>query len=259
MGEAGIMITDLEQRRIPKRRDRFNLELVIVGTSIAILFVIWFYPEKIYPIFGGFFNGFIIILLGLSILGGLYQLLSWRTAWEHIAEQSDLTYELYKPKQSLIWRWPRISGIYKGRAMRMERFMRGSGKYAKNFTQISIGLNGDPNNWLEITPKNRSSRLRKTLSFKKKQLEVFPIDDEIFDNKLEVRSQPDDFARMMLASLNLRQALLELRAQAPNLKLAAQADVIYYHEQSTIKDAEYLQAVLDLLVEFAGYVERYSR
>ena len=176
-----------------------------------------------------------------------------------MAGQFGLTYELYQSKQSLFFRWPRISGNYRGRGMNMERFQLGSGRNARIYTRISLALNGSPDNWLEITPRSWSTSARNALPFKKNRLEPVSMNDESFDHKLEVRSQPEDFARNVLASSGLKSALLDLRGQARDMKVTIQADALSYQEQTTIKDAGYLGGVLDVLGELAVYVERYCR
>ncbi|MBN1148768.1 MAG: hypothetical protein JXA78_16020, partial [Anaerolineales bacterium] len=149
-------------------------------------------------------------------------------------------------------------GAYRGRSLDIQRFMRRYGRNVKFYTSIHVGLSGDPGDRLEITPKNWLSGLRKVFESKGSQLQAVQMNDEIFDKRLAVESTSEHFARNVLASSGLRQALLELRSQAPDMKLAVQADALYYHEQSTIRDGEYLAALLGVLHEFADYAERYS-
>ena len=106
------MITSLEQSRLPKRRDRFNLEQVLTLVLILGMVIFWVYPDRTEPLFEQLIYIFILTTFGLSILIKFYQWYSWGQAWERMAEGTGMNFETYKSKRSLII--PRTESIASG-------------------------------------------------------------------------------------------------------------------------------------------------
>ncbi|MBN1148460.1 MAG: hypothetical protein JXA78_14465, partial [Anaerolineales bacterium] len=135
------MISDLGQSRIPKRKDRFKLEYAIFLVVVVIFGLVWLFPEQAGSLPAAWFGVIFALFFGLWILSMLYtfyQWRSWHAAWQQIAEQLGVNFDTHKSKQALIFRWPRISGAYRGRSLDIQRFMRRYGRNVKFYTSIHV-------------------------------------------------------------------------------------------------------------------------
>lgn len=253
------MITDLIQRRVSKRRDRFN--------PIYLLYILIFVPallDLFFPEIDGFLGGdlylfYVILIFGFSLGISFFQWRAWHNRWRNFATDMGLTYQSYKSKQAFLFQWPRIEGTYQGHSLVIERFTKGSGRYKKIYTLIHMSLRDPLSETVEIVPKSLSSGIRRSMAGKDAGLEYVQVGDEVFDRKLEVKSSSAQFVRNVLSSHNTKQGILEIRSQTRDLKIRVQGQELYYQERSNIMDMNYLLDVLNTLVDFLGYIDRYGR
>jgi len=252
------MFTDINQRRIPKRRDWFNNSYVFYFLILALFLIVRFFPisKDIIPfdliwfiILGGFF-----ISIGLN----LYEWKFWHIKWRNFASNMGLLYESYEPKQAFMFKWPRISGIYHGNPILIERFTRGHGRSTRNYTLINISLRDSISEVMEISSRSWTSGIRRSISREKSELHYIKLGDELFDKRLEVKNSSDPLVRNVLAAYNIRQGLIEIAPQAKDMKIIIEGRELHYEERSNIMDKDYLVAVVNTLIEIAGYVERYG-
>jgi len=253
-----MMISDSSERRIPRRRDRFILVLLKM-IFIVIVFSVPFLGIEI-PIIMEYVSRFYIFVILLLVFGAnLFLFLSWQYSWRVFAEDKGLVYETPKTKKTLLFHWPRITGVYQGYPVQMERFTRGTGKYKKIYTAITFILNDSFEEGLEISPNSWLFAAKRSMVKGDGELQYMSLNDDVFDKKLEIKSTDEQFARSVLSSNTIRQELREIRSQASDIKIKIEGRKLYYHERSNIIDRAYLSTVFNTLRELVRSVERYGR
>jgi hypothetical protein len=251
------MITDLVQRKISKRRDRFNPAYLLYLFIFAPLLLGVFFPEVDRYLGEDIYLWILIIVILILSLGINYiQWQAWHNRWREFAAKMGLQFQSYKSKQAFIFQWPRIDGTYKGYSLQIERFTKGSGRYKKIYTSIVMNFREPVSGSLTIIPKRLSSGLRRSLGRGNADLEFVELGDELFDRKVEVKASSSQFARQVLSSHHIQQGLLEIRGQTRDLRIQAQGTELYYQERSNIMDMDYLTDVIITLAELMGYIER---
>jgi hypothetical protein len=254
------MITDLVQRRISKRKDRFNpAYLLYLFIFVPLLLGVFFPQVDVYLGEDVYLWILIIIILVLSLGINAFQWRAWHNRWREFAAQMGLQYQSYKSKQAFLFQWPRIDGTYHGNALQIERFTKGSGRYKKIYTSISMHFRDPVSNSLVVIPKRLTSGLRRSLARDNADLEFIEIGDELFDRKVEVKASSMQFARDVLSSHQIQQGLVEIRGQTRDLEIQVKGTELNYQERSNIMDLQYLTDVLNFLAEFMGYIERSGR
>ena len=252
------MITDLVQRKVSKRRDRFNPAYLLYFFIFAPLILGEFFPEVVGYIGEDVYIWILFfIILALSLGINFFQWRAWHNRWREFAHNMGLQYHSYKSKQAFIFQWPRIDGVYQGHPLRIERFTKGSGRYKKIYTMIVLGFQESVADSLTITSKRWSSGLRRSLARKDDGLEYVELGDELFDRKLEIRASSAQFAQNVLAAHNVKQGLREIQQQTRDLIIRTQGNELYFQERSNIMDMEYLSDLISTLSELMGYIERY--
>lgn len=253
------MVTDLIQRRIPKRKDRFDLVYGIWIIVLALPILDLLLPNI--HLISGEDSWFIFyfVLVMLALLGvNLYKWRTWHNTWGDFASEMGLSCVGYKPNQFSFLEWPRIEGSYQGYDLLIKRFTRGSGKYKKIYTSVNIDLRNQVSESLGIMPRKWTLGIRKWLPLANNAALDVHLGDDLFDRKFVLTSSAEHFARNVLSSYGLKQGLVEIKRQAKDFKLDVQGSGIYYQEQSSILDKDYLSALINTFIELAGYVERYG-
>ena len=256
------MITSLADRRIPKRKDRYTSVIALTLISLVIL---------TFPFWGRFLPGvdeFVVnqiatyLIIVFFIIGmGTNVYVWWRlqSKWEALATQIGLNVESYKPNSLTFLPWPRIIGLYRGHQLKVERFTKYSGRRRKTHTSISLQFEESSQEQLFITPRGFLPRLGDIFKMQDVKLHdvIFGYDE--FDRSLAVRSTSDYFAKSVLVSQGIRQGLIELKPQAPDMQLAILSKDVHYQERTSITDTEYMLAVINLLVDITDYAKRYRQ
>jgi len=252
------MITDLVQRRVPKRKDRFNLSYIFYGIVLVLPFLDIFFPS--FGLLAGdlAFITYILIIMIVSLGVSIFQWRAWHITWRKFAADLGLTCLTYKPKGFTILQWPRIEGIFHGNSLSIKRFTKGSGRYKKIYTSIWIGLREPISESLEITPRRWSSGIKMSLVQRNSEFQYVEVNDDVVDRKLIIKSTAEHFARNSISAQGLKQGLVEIAPQARNMLISIRGKELKYQERSNIMDRDYLLSLLDVLTELAGYAERYG-
>ncbi|HNB53868.1 MAG TPA: hypothetical protein PK530_18120 [Anaerolineales bacterium] len=253
------MYTSDLSRRIPKKKLAARY-LFSLG-AIVFLLVIFFFSVYIQS----FDSSGLLIFLMLGFLGialgyTWYDHAAWKGKWGEMAQQLGLTYSEERKGASLI-SLPVIKGTYKAHPVKFDTFVRGYGKQRRYYTEIQVLLTTPPiAQGLKIERATWFNRIGKAVGSKTSngRVVVETIDPEL-NRRFIIQSRPETFSSQVLASASLQQGLEELAQQAWEMNLTVEQNALWYFERERIRDTEYLQAVLDLLIEMVGQVERVSR
>ena len=254
------MITPLAERRIPKRKDRFNTTIVL---SLLYLLVFTF------PFWIGLIPGMepiiidrialyiVVVFLLLGIGSNLFIWWRWRTKWEEIAAPLGLTVESYRPSTMSIFPWYRISGVYRGYPITIERFTRGSGRRRKIFTSISLALDESSGERLLLKSQSFFHKFSSVFQQQDPNLQEITLGYEEIDKHIRILSTSEYYAKSSLASHSIQQGLIELVPQAPDMQIDILSKGVHYQERTPITDDEYMLAVITLLADLTDYARRY--
>jgi len=250
------MNTDLSKERIPRRKDRI---FQILGSApkqlyqlAAFLFFVLFILGEVYDIL----VWIILITVVIVILGLEFsERKIWQKKWSDFAKATGLEFQLYKSERIQIYKWPRITGVYQGRQIKMERYLFGRGRREEIFTTIICNLKKVEKEIIIITPKSWhiSSKMN---DHHYSELVLTRLGDEKLDDLLRIKCSNDLYVGEILSSQSIKKGLLELISQAPDMEIVIQGRDLYYRERSNIMDKEYFVALFALLGEIANCVER---
>jgi len=258
------MISDaLSQRRVPRRKDRLIAPILSV-LYIPIIFGVAFLVVKI-PLgdiipseYVSWFYLAIVVLVIFALNFGQHK--AWQHVWQVFSEENGLKYETEKPalKALTLFHWPRITGVFQGFPITIYHFTQGSGKYKKIYTAITLAFNSHLEDGLEISSKGWLSGVKNLIAKNDSGYQNVSLDDEALERKIVVKSTQDRFARSVLSAYSIKQGLLEIESQSPDIKIIIKDKSIYYQERSNIMDRGYMLAVINVLREIASSVERYG-
>lgn len=248
------MIDNMVQRKVPKRKNTFAFFKFLPVLMVFFVFGVFFLFNRVGIQDDYFFIIFLLIVLPFAIGVNFLEWKNWRKKWREFAERSGFTYEEYQQSFS---KWARVKGSYRGYPFKVEKFVRGSGRYKKAYTSIKIALREKPGGVLEISARSVFSGLGKAFYSSKKILQYVELGDVELDGELVIKSTSEQFTRNALSSMGVRQGLMDIRSQTPSMQLKLGDGELYYHELSVITDGEYLSAVINLLVELAEIAGRY--
>jgi hypothetical protein len=252
------MINSFSERRIPKRKDHFNLLILLYGILVVlplgIIFIPGFfrYVEEYLSILFVFY--FLVVGLGST----MYSWWRWRSKWEETANLLNLTYDTYKPHGLTLLPWPRISGSLRGCQVKVERFTKGSGRYKKIYTSIVLNFAEPLKEQIALSPRGLMSNIGEMFKGQNQELPEISTGNDDFDPAWLIKATSDYFAKSVFSSHAIRQGLLELKPQARDLSITIVARQLYFHERSSMTDPEYLAAVTNLLLDMADYARRYG-
>jgi hypothetical protein len=256
VGNILIMITDFPKIRISRRKDRF---FQILGSAPKYLYQLPVFLFFVLIILGEINEILVwtIILIVVIVISGIVfsERKIWQKKWSAFAKETGLEFQLYKSEKFQIYRWPRISGIYQGRQMKMERYLFGIGRREEIFTTIICNLKMVAKEIMIITPKSwhMSSQMN---DHHYSELELTRPGDKKLDNLFRIKSSNDQYVGELLSSQSLKKGLQELITQAPDMEIVIQGRDLYYRERSNIMDKEYFVALSAFLGEIANCVER---
>lgn len=232
------------ERVIP--RQRINIGNLITEV-LLLLFVIFFLVQMIVGIdqlewMGSFETIIIILFVIFFILTGFISLgVRWiqRRTWSAFADEMGL-----KTEQKSWFSIPKIRGTYRGYRISIADSTERNGRNAVHFTNFVLDLN---------TPSRNSFTIQKR-SFTHFNREL--TDDAGVDKKLTVKISSKKLLQQMLKTRRMRQGLLELGDRARTKVLYLNGKSLLYKERSQVNDREYIQAVLNYLIELAKLIER---
>lgn len=247
-------------RRIPKKK--IAVRYLFSLFSVIFIFIL-FFVGVILSSFGNSDSFFIILMLAF-LVGALgftwYEHATWKDKWEELARQLGLTYAEERKGISLTAA-PLISGTYKSHPVKFDSFTRGSGKYRRYYTEIQVFLTTPPiSQALKIERATWFNRIGKAAGSQSSSgFTVVETNDLELNRRIVIQANPAMFANQVLMGSSIQQGLGELVRQAREMNLTVENSVLRYFERERIHDTEYLRAVLDLLVEMVGQVERTIR
>ena len=85
------------------------------------------------------------------------------------------------------------------------------------------------------------------------------LGDPLFDRRILIQSHPPRLAARLLAAERLRLGLLQLYPQATDFYIRVEDGEILYREEEVVKDAEYLVALTDFLIDLTEEIEAEQR
>lgn len=184
-----------------------------------------------------------IIALILISIGASYLVAQGRKkAWADLAERIGVNYE-----PGGFFSRPVITGVYQRHQIKLDTFVRRSGKNSTTYTRIVAYLNNAANFTMSISQENVFSKIGKKLGAQ----EITIGDDEI-DQRYMIKGEPEADVQRVLSSLGMRQRLLE----APPIDIQIRGMEVYYHRHGFETDPNKLINLLDLMCAFADAAER---
>ncbi len=249
------MIRNVEKQNIPKRKDRISIQALSFGVMFLLVVTLALFPS-IFDNISVTLIFFLIIVVPL-LGGGWLQRFIWQNSWRDFAANTGLIYRKSKPPGGLFDR-PKVIGKYQGFPVHVERYTRGTGKYQKVYTQIRVILKLPLSSLLIINRKTWFSNIKRLYKPNSFEAKFVDLGDEDFGRRVEVKSDSESFARAILSLYRVRQGFREIAAQAPEMKIVVRDNEILYTERGNITDTEYLTAILNTLIDFAKYLERYE-
>lgn len=241
------MFSSDSDRVIPRQRIKFgNLIIQFLLFLFVILFFIqmifdsnttnWFEDISDYLVL--LFVGFIILT---SLIGFVIRWFHFRK-WTIFAEERGLTVE----KKSWVSS-PVIQGTYRGHRITFAATSENRGRSRVHFTNFMMNLN---------TPTTSTFTIKKrSITHVNREL----TKDEEVDKKLTIMISSRTLLQQMLKTSKLRQGLLELGERSRTKNLYLNGTVLHYKESGLASDPEYLQAVLNYMIEMIKLIERVER
>lgn len=252
------MFSSTHPRIIPRKQPHFA-RIILISLLGAFIFlgIPWLLfstrsQSEISYIF--LFAGFQFLLIVTVVGFALYETAALKDAWEELASRLGAQYS--ENEHVFFIRNPFITGTYKGYPFQLARFRRG--KAERVFIEFQIRLPTQlVSEGLFIERMNLSNWAGKYSE--PLTLEGFAVSqtgDEDLDQLAVIHTHPFDFANRMFANPTIRQGLKELVSQAQDMRLSLQNNELRFYERTLIRDVEYLQAVLDFLIEMVRQAEK---
>jgi len=241
------MFSSDSDRVIPRQRINF-WNLII--QFLIFLFVILFFGQMIFGTNSTDWfrevEEYLILLLIVffvftSLIGFANRWFQFRR-WTIFAEELGLTVE----KKSWVSS-PVIQGTYRGHRITFAATSENRGRSRVHFTNFMMNLN---------TPTTSTFTIKKrSITHVNREL----TKDEEVDKKLTIMISSRTLLQQMLKTSKLRQGLLELGERSRTKNLYLNGTVLHYKESGLASDPEYLQAVLNYMIEMIKLIERVER
>jgi len=232
------------ERVIPRQRINF---VNLITEGLIFLFVIFFLGQLILGAnrlgrLASFESALFILFVVFIILSGFISLgVRWiqRRMWSAFADEMGL-----KTEQKSWFSIPKIRGTYRGYRISIADSTERNGRNAVHFTNFVLDLNTPSRNSFTIQKRNFTHFNRELTN------------DPGVDKKLTVKISSKKLLQQMLKTRRMRQGLLELGDRARTKVLYLNGKSLLYKERSQVNDREYIQAVLNYLIELAKLIER---
>ena len=233
------------ERIIPKPKSKFklgNFMVVVMLLSALIL------PYKLSN------PNWIMLIIMVLTVGTLYiQELRWLNAWRHLSHVLRLKYDSVRQFQTFLFKYPRLTGEYRGFQTIMQTIVQGRTRYNRTvFVLMNIHLHRSIEENLELMG------LRGGLYDTKKTEIVYeekPFISEEINSIFNVTASSPRKLKQLLAQPRLHQGIMELNEAFNKLRLTIVDDSLTCSFEGKIQDINFLQTVLDFLVELAQFAE----
>ncbi|HSG25877.1 MAG TPA: hypothetical protein VLA32_07135 [Anaerolineales bacterium] len=238
------MFSSDSDRIIPRRRIKFG-NLII--QFLLFLFVILFFIQMIFDSnttnwFEDISDYLVLLFVGFFILTSLIGfVIRWFhfRKWTIFAEERGLTVE----KKSWVSS-PVIQGTYRGHQITIADTSESRGRSREHFTNFMMTLN---------TPTTSTFTIKKrSITHANREL----TNDEEVDKKLTIKINSKMLLEQILKTRRLRQGLLELGERSRTRDLYLNGKVLHYKESGQVSDPEYMQAVLNYMIDLIKLAER---
>ena len=167
----------------------------------------------------------------------------WQKAWGDLATVTGLTFE----PGGFLGPSPRVAGTYRGRALTLDTFTRGSGEHRHTYTRIVLFVNNAAGLYLALYQESVFSKIGKFFGMADIQ-----VGDEEVDRRFVIKSKPENFAASLFTSISLRERLLQARV----LNVEVDGRELTFEQSGVLTDVEYLKFLFDLLSDVGDRVER---
>lgn len=238
------MFSSDSDRVIPRQRIKFG-NLII--QFLLFLFVILFFSQMIFDSnttnwFEDISDYLVLLFVGFIILTSLIGfVIRWFhfRKWTIFAEERGLTVE----KKSWVSS-PVIKGTYRGHQITIADTSESRGRSREHFTNFMMTLN---------TPTTSTFTIKKrSITHANREL----TNDEEVDKKLTIKINTKMMLQQILKTRRLRQGLLELGERSRTRDLYLNGKVLHYKESGQVSDPEYMQAVLNYMIDLIKLAER---
>lgn len=234
-----------EERIVPKKQiavvsilTQVFMALFLL-TFFGLLFFEDFAPEISEFAFNYLIWIYIVGLVGIPLLFGLFSRWIQQRKWQSFAEELGL-----QVTQANRWTLSALEGTYRGHRVTISQSTQRRGRSRVYFTNYAVVLN---------TP------IKATFQIEKRSLTHFnrnQIGDEAFDKKLSTQASSEELVRQLLRTRRLRSGIMQLGERSRSKKLALNGKTLTYVEGGQTTDTEYMRAALNLLTELAQAIER---
>jgi|GEM_PF-2371097 len=190
--------------------------------------------------------------------------MAWERGWRELATRTGLTFEtnvsLTDPTTNTASgpikirfgsqppHTTRVTGRYKNRALTLDTFTesRTSNETmaTTTFTRLTLEVSQPPNRSFSLAEKDLLSEGSSVL-----------LGDEPFDRRFVIVSRPEEFARQVLASSDIRQRLLALR---PRIRVNAEGQELRLAQDQLHTDPDFLASLIELGNDLAAAIEQAS-
>ena len=238
-----MYLSDTE-RVIP--RQRINI-VNLITQGLLLLFVILFLAQLILGTnqlewLASFESALFILFVVFIILSGFISLgVRWiqSRTWDAFADEMG-----FQTEQKNWFSIPKIHGTYRGHRITMADSTEKTGRNTVHFTNFILDLNTSSQSSFTIQ--------KRSLTHFNREL----TNDAGVDKKLTVKISSKKLLQQMLKTRRVRQGLLELGERARTRALFLNGKTLHYKERGQISDREYIQAVLNYLIELAKLIQR---
>lgn len=139
---------------------------------------------------------------------------------------------------------PVIQGTYRGHQITIADTNESRGRSREHFTNFMMTLN---------TPTTSTFTIKKrSITHANREL----TNDEEVDKKLTIKINFKMLLEQILKTRRLRQGLLELGERSRTRDLYLNGKVLHYKESGQVSDPEYMQAVLNYMIDLIKLAER---
>lgn len=165
-------------------------------------------------------------------------------AWEDFATRTGLAFE-----PGGLLGAPRVRGAYRGHSLLVDTYTVHHGKSSTTYTRIALGLNRPGGLSLTLYNEGVFSQLGKLLGGQDIQ-----TGDAELDRRFIIRGQPEQALRTLFVTGGWTQKLQAARA----VHIEVDSQSVRFRTTGVIRDADYLQSLLDMLGALADAVEHVS-
>ena len=220
---------------IPRKKGQLLYPLLMAFMYISA-FALIIFSDKINIMY------FLVYILATSLSFTWLEYHQWRSGWKKLAEETGLILE----DNSLlgIMKNQKISGKYRGYPLEMSGYSVGYGRYRKHYTKVEIELPESLNGSFSISKRG----------FWQKNLEMTGIKE--FDRRFNYSSDIDWISDRVLRNREIEDGLYDLHPQCRTMQLSATDKQVFFQERGRIKDAEYMNELMDFLIKMTGMIKQ---